>query len=142
MLLPVLCQAGPHRAGAILDRRREGEMASPREFRLRSPERDRETDEQRFARLTQMLDQVSAEIQYEKDGLQARHVAATADAGFLVEAMENDEAGSSSALRLGDLSDTIAAYQVRIEGLSQQLIFIDELRQAVAGFVETVTERN
>ncbi len=68
-------------------------------FRLRSPSRDRETDESRIGRLERLLDQLLVEIDAERSGLRNRYESVVADAAFLLESIENDRPSASSDRR-------------------------------------------
>lgn len=65
-----------------------------------------------------------------------RYEAATVDAAFLAEAMENDEAGGGSSSRMDGLAATISGYHRRVEELRRQQALVDELRGVVANFTE------
>jgi len=105
-------------------------------LKLRGPDRDRQTDARRFAELQTSFDHVSAAIEAERSGLHRRYEAATVDAAFLAEAMENDEAGGGSSSRMDGLAATISGYHRRVEELRRQQALVDELRVVVANFTE------
>ncbi len=103
-------------------------------FRTRSAERDQLTDAQRFDRLEKLLGQLAAEISAEKSGLERRYRSTTTDAAFLVEAIENDSVSSRSEERVDDLTSSILACERRLEVLSRQASFIEELKGSLPGF--------
>lgn len=65
-----------------------------------------------------------------------RYEAATVDAAFLAEAMENDEADGGSSSRMDGLAATISGYHRRVEELRRQQALVDELRRVVANFAD------
>jgi len=107
-------------------------------FRLRSPARDRETDETRLGRLAQLIDQLLAEIVAERSGLQRRYDSVVADAAFLLDSMENEAASASSRKRSDDLTSIVTAFEFRMKTLDQQQVFFTRLRQSAS--IEAMTE--
>ncbi len=110
-------------------------MASLFNFRTRSPNRDRQTDELRFQQLFRCLDQITAEIEAESAGIRNRYETVSANAAFLADAMDNDAAPSRQAGDIDRLTDAIKACHRRIGALGAQSAFVDRLRHLVDTFV-------
>jgi hypothetical protein len=100
-------------------------------FRMRSTSRNRDTDEVRFGRLTNLLDQMSAEITTERAGLAGRYRDVVANAAFLMESNEN---GEDAAAKVADLTATIRTFEARMANLASQRTFVGQLRTAVDDF--------
>jgi hypothetical protein len=100
-------------------------------FRMRSTSRNHDTDEVRFGRLTNLLDQMSAEITTERAGLAGRYRDVVANAAFLMERTEN---GEDAAAKLADLTATIRTFEARMANLASQRTFVGQLRTAVDDF--------
>ncbi|MBT1158851.1 hypothetical protein J1C56_25070 [Aminobacter anthyllidis] len=119
-------------------------MASIFAFRTRSPDRDRATDKVRFDQLARSLDQLSSEIAAERTGIRKRYEAVSANAAFLVEAMDNSEVSQRRATEMDQLTETLKTCLRRIEALGRQTEFVAELRHVLDTFVdegrETVEE--
>ncbi|AZO10058.1 MULTISPECIES: hypothetical protein [unclassified Mesorhizobium] len=111
-------------------------MASIFGFRTRNPGRDRQTDLQRFDRLAKMFDQISAEIEAEKTGLENRYRSTATNAAFLMEAMENGSASSSKSSDVNTMTDTILNYERRIAELARQNGLMKELRHSLDAIVD------
>lgn len=101
-------------------------------FRLRSPSRDRETDESRFGRLERLLDQLLAEIEFERSGLRNRYDLVIADAAFLLDSIENETASASSSRRSDELTAVVTAFELRMKNLDQQHAFLSRIRQSAS----------
>lgn len=111
-------------------------MASIFAFRTRSPDRDRKTDEARFGQLSRALDELAAGIEAERTGIRNRYEAVSANAAFLVEAMDNS---AVSVLRVGEmdqLTESLKACLRRIEVLARQKEFVSGLRHSLDIFVD------
>jgi hypothetical protein len=117
-------------------------MASIFGFRARSASRDRDTDRSRFARVTELLEQISREIASERDGLQNRYKASSADAAFLVEAMENDAVSARSSGRLDELASSIMRCEQRLAALAQQLVLVEQLRASATAIIAKALAEN
>ncbi|WP_406872424.1 hypothetical protein WHT83_22315 [Aminobacter sp. P9b] len=111
-------------------------MASIFAFRTRSPDRDRETDVTRFEQLARSLDQLTSEIDAERTGIRNRYEAVSANAAFLVEAMDNSEASSRRADDMDRWTESLKTCLRRIEALGRQTEFIAGLRHALDTFVD------
>ncbi|WP_421914801.1 hypothetical protein [Mesorhizobium sp.] len=105
-------------------------MASIFGFRSRNPARDRQTDVSRLDRLARLFDQISAEVEAERNGLENRYRAKAANAAFLVEAMENGSASGRSS-EIGDLTKSILNCERRIAVLSRQHLRMKEFRHSL-----------
>ena len=106
-------------------------MASIFGFRTRHPGRNRQTDVARFGRLIKLFDQICAEIDAEKRGLENRYQSASMNAAFLVEALENDTAPSRLSSRVGQLTNSILNHERRIAALSRQIGMVNDLRHSL-----------
>ena len=103
-------------------------------FRVRSHDRDGQTDRRRWARLRTLLTEISAELLAEKAGLQSRYDNAAADAAFSQQAVEDDGAAATAAKRIDGLTASLVAYGDRIAGLDRQLAFVARLTDEIDGF--------
>lgn len=111
-------------------------MASIFGFRSRDPARDRQTDLQRFDRLAKLFDQIAAEIEAEKTGLENRYRSTAANAAFLVEAMENGSVSASKGSDVGAMTNSILNCERRIAELARQKVLMKELRHSLDAIVE------
>ena len=115
-------------------------MASIFGFRSRDPARDRQTDLQRFDRLAKLFDQIAAEIEVEKAGLENRYKSTAANAAFLVEAMENGSASTSKGSDVSAMTNSILNCERRIAELARQKGLMKELRHSLDAIVEDGSE--
>ncbi|RWM21218.1 MAG: hypothetical protein E5X53_06805 [Mesorhizobium sp.] len=106
-------------------------MASIFGFRSRDPARDRQTDISRLDRLAKLLDQIAAEVEAEKNGLENRYRTKTTNAAFLVEAMENGAPSSSRSSEVSELTKSILNYERRIAALARQNELMKDLRHSL-----------
>ncbi|RWO91819.1 hypothetical protein [Mesorhizobium sp.] len=106
-------------------------MASIFGFRSRDPARDRQTDISRLDRLAKLLDQIAAEIEAEKNGLENRYRTKATNAAFLVEAIENGAASSSRSSEVSELTKSILNYERRIAALARQNELMNGLRHSL-----------
>lgn len=111
-------------------------MASIFGFRSRDPVRDRQTDISRLDRLAKLLDQIAAEVEAEKNGLENRYRTKATNAAFLVEAMENGAASPSTSSEVSELTKSILNYERRIATLSRQNELMKELRHSLAAIFD------
>ncbi|KUM24818.1 hypothetical protein AU467_29295 [Mesorhizobium loti] len=111
-------------------------MASIFGFRSRDPARDRQTDLQRFDRLAKLFDQIGAEIEAEKTGLENRYRSTAANAAFLVEAMENGSASTDKSSDVSAMTGAILNYERRIAELARQKGLMKELRHSLDAIVD------
>jgi hypothetical protein len=111
-------------------------MASIFGFRSRDPARDRQIDLSRFDRLAKLLDQIAAEIQAEKAGLENRYRSKATNAAFLVEAMENGAASASRSSEVSELTNSILNCERRIAELARQNRLMKELRHSLDAVID------
>ena len=111
-----------------------------RPFRTRDPRRDRETDAARTARLHAFLDEMRAEIEQERDGLQGRYKAVTERAAFSQQALELDEAGPEMSSSVDQLTRTMIDYTKRLAALEAQVVFVNTLRERAGLFPHQTDE--
>ncbi|WP_192251139.1 hypothetical protein [Mesorhizobium silamurunense] len=111
-------------------------MASIFGFRSRDPARDRQTDLQRLDRLAKLFDQISAEIEAEKTGLENRYRSTATNAAFLVEAMENGSASTDKSSDVSAMTGAILNYERRIAELTRQKGLMKELRHSLDAIVD------
>ncbi|TPI20568.1 MULTISPECIES: hypothetical protein [unclassified Mesorhizobium] len=117
-------------------------MASIFGFRSRDPARDRQTDLQRLDRLAKLFDQIAAEIEAEKTGLENRYRSTAANAAFLVEAMENGSASTSKGSDVSAMTNSILNCERRIAELVRQKGLVKELRHSLDAIVEDGADRS
>ncbi|MBZ9976181.1 hypothetical protein [Mesorhizobium sp. BR-1-1-10] len=106
-------------------------MASIFGFRSRDPARDRQTDVARLDRLAKLFEQIAAEIEAEKTGLESRYRKEATNAAFLVEAMENGFASDRRSSEVSALTQSILNSERRIAALSRQGGRMRELRHSL-----------
>lgn len=111
-------------------------MASIFAFRTRSPDRDRQADQTRFGHLSRTLEQLASEIEAERSGIRSRYEAVSANAAFLVEAMDNSEVSARGNAEMDQLTESLKSCLRRIEALGRQTEFVAEIRQLVVAFVD------
>lgn len=109
-------------------------MTSILAFRTRTPDRDQGTDRVRFEQLARSLDQLASEIEAERTGIRSRYEAVSANAAFLVEAMDNDAVSSRRAAEMDQLTEALKNCLRRIEELGRQTEFVSGLRHSVDMF--------
>jgi hypothetical protein len=100
-------------------------------FRVRSLDRDRETDRRRMQRLHQLLDELRGEMERERDGLRDRYEKVTANAAFSMLAMEEDRGSPVISSQIGDMTSTMINYASRIASLGTQIDFVADLDRRV-----------
>jgi hypothetical protein len=113
-------------------------MASIFGFRSRDPARDRQADVSRLDRLAKLFEQISAEIEAERVGLENRYRTTATNAAFLVEAMENGSASDRRSSEVSALTTSILNCERRIAALSRQDGMMKELRHSL----DTVFDEN
>jgi hypothetical protein len=121
---------------AVQQFRKTDRMASIFGFRSRDPARDRQTDLQRLDRLAKLFDQISAEIEAEKTGLENRYRSTATNAAFLVEAMENGSASMDKSSDVSAMTGAILNYERRIAELTRQKGLMKELRHSLDAIVD------
>lgn len=117
-------------------------MASIFGFRSRDPARDRQTDISRLDRLAKLLDQIAAEVEAEKNGLENRYRTKATNAAFLVEAMENGAASSSRSSEVSELTKSILNYERRIAALARQNELMKDLRHLLDAIFDESAQRS
>ena len=113
-------------------------MASIFGFRSRDPARDRQADIARLDRLAKLFEQIAAEIEAEKTGLESRYRKTATNAAFLVEAMENGSATDRRSSEVSALTESILNCERRISALARQNGMMRELRHSL----DTVFDEN
>jgi hypothetical protein len=103
-------------------------------FQTRNPNRDHETDSGRLQRLRRLLDDLSAEMERERDGLRDRYEKVAADAAFSQQALENDRVGAAVSSKIDGMTETMIRYRGRIQSLEKQIGFVTELHGQVDAF--------
>lgn len=110
-------------------------MASIFGFRSRDPARDRQTDLQRFDRLAKLLDQIAAEIEAERTGLENRYRTKATNAAFLVESMEDGSASARKSSEVDELTKSVLNCERRIAELARQNGVMKDLRHSLDAIV-------
>ncbi|TIN13969.1 MAG: hypothetical protein E5Y51_24100, partial [Mesorhizobium sp.] len=87
-------------------------------------------------RLAKLFDQISAEIEAEKTGLENRYRSTATNAAFLVEAMENGSASTDKSSDVNTMTGAILNYERRIAELTRQKGLMNELRHSLDAIVE------
>ena len=103
-------------------------------FRVRSTQRDQETDSARQAKLRGILDDFRADIAREHKGLRARYEGVAARAAFSQQALEGDLADTGMSSTVDDLTETMIHYQTRLKVLAEQIAFVTALREEAERF--------
>lgn len=103
-------------------------------FLIRNPNRDRQTDVARMTRLRQTLLQIGQEVADERAGLEKRYLAASADAAFAQERVEDGLEGTNLSARVDDLTETMINYAKRIAMLDKQIAYVDRMRKDLDDF--------
>jgi len=103
-------------------------------FRVRSRERDLETDDGRRERLGLLLDTLGAEIEREREGLRNRYDKVTADAAFSQQALEDDRADDTISSRIDELTSAMQRFTDRLASLDRQAAFVTETRDRMNAF--------
>lgn len=106
-------------------------MASIFGFRSRDPARDRQADVSRLDRLAKLFEQIAAEIEAERVGLENRYRTTSTNAAFLVEAMENGSSSDRRSSEVSALTTSILNCERRIAALSRQDGMMKELRHSL-----------
>ncbi|RVC25082.1 hypothetical protein EN879_07565 [Mesorhizobium sp. M7A.F.Ca.AU.002.02.1.1] len=106
-------------------------MASIFGFRSRDPARDRQADVSRLDRLAKLFEQIAAEIEAERTGLENRYRTTSTNAACLVEAMENGSASDKRSSEVSALTQSILNCERRIAALSRQDGMMKELRHSL-----------
>jgi hypothetical protein len=102
-------------------------------FRVRSRERDRETDVTRATRLHDLLDDLRLEIERERNGLRDRYESVSERAAFSQQALEDGRSSAISTV-IDDLTDIMMRYSARLKALEEQMDFVTGLRRQADSF--------
>ncbi|WP_315924572.1 hypothetical protein [Mesorhizobium sp. SP-1A] len=105
-----------------------------RPFRVRSLQRDSETDSGRLADLCRFLDDFRAAIVQERDGLRARQQSVADRAAFSQQSLEEDQPDAAMSTAVDRLTDAMMRYDVRLRALERQIDFVTEMRAQVDRF--------
>lgn len=103
-------------------------------FRMRSPDRDRQSDLARMNRIRSVLDEVRGEIEREQEGFTRRYEATAADAAFQLESMESDGAASEETAAIDEKTETLKKYMARMAFLEKQIAMIHSVEEVVSQF--------
>ncbi|MGC4024068.1 MAG: hypothetical protein QM744_02170 [Mesorhizobium sp.] len=107
-------------------------------FRIRNPQRDKQTDADRFKHLATVIDETIAEIASEQDGLDRRYKSSQSDAALLMMASDNDDVTETHAhARLSSLESTIIACEERLKELGAQKDLLQKLREELDTLLAT-----
>jgi hypothetical protein len=106
-------------------------MSSVREFRFRSPERNRESDERRIALIQKIVSSAVADATAEATGIRARIAQAQRSLIFPVERVPSSEGEAASRRAdLMRLEQQLLAAEVRLLELRDHLAFLRNLEFA------------
>ena len=108
-------------------------------FRIRSAQRDGETDRTRFERLSQMVAKLGDEIENECAGLERRYSETKTSAAFAQATLEN-EGDSTISTKIDDLTSSMLRYEARIEALGRQKTFVTGIGKSIADFAAATAE--
>lgn len=108
-------------------------------LRFRSRERDDATDARRFGRLTRLLNELTDEIYVERCGLERQYKSETADAAFLLEAIENDGMPVRSNDRVRALTNSIINCERRLDFLKRKAAVLCDFRKALSDLAKQTT---
>lgn len=103
-------------------------------FRIRSKDRDRDTDRRRLDRLAEMSTSLFHEARREREGIRRRYEAAVGDAAFAMEAQtaENDQRKLDG--RIDDLTETVLSCEARLRDLDVQADFYKDILERIAAY--------
>lgn len=105
-------------------------------FRVRSRQRDRSTDEDRFESLLQAVRKLQGDATNEMTGLTKRYERTSSDAAFALVEEENE--GSGDADRIGELTETIMNYEERLKYLERQIAYFAQLERDISVAAESI----
>jgi hypothetical protein len=105
-------------------------MSSVREFRFRSPERNRETDERRIALIQKVVSSTVADARAEASGLRDRIAQAQRSLIFPVERVPRSEGDESRRADVARLEKQLLAAELRLVELRDHLAFLRNLEFA------------
>ncbi|MFZ2100479.1 MAG: hypothetical protein WAU86_07930 [Oricola sp.] len=107
-------------------------------FKVRSRQRDRSTDETRLEGLLQFLGKLTGEAKSELDGLKKRYDQASADAAFACMEEENEGSSKGASDRIGVLTETIMNYADRVRHLERQVAYFEQLERDISAAADTI----
>lgn len=113
----------------------------PFSFRLRSVQRDIETDELRLQRLGRMAAQIRTEIQSEIEGLERRYEGIAASAAFAQQGFESDGTRKDLSAKVQELTGSMMLYTRRMTFLGRQWAFISRVEKDITAFRESITRQ-
>lgn len=115
----------------------QGTFERSKPFMMRSADRDRRTDLERWERLSIAanrmdgeLEQLIKEIEGERNGLEARHRKYVEDAAFSLQAFENDD-GNHLSLKADQMAGAMKQLSARLNHLALQAVVIADARRRV-----------
>jgi predicted RNase H-like nuclease (RuvC/YqgF family) len=99
-------------------------------FRTRNPQRDRDTDAERFRALRGTLEDLASQIRREEEGLKNRYERVRDQAAFTVQSLDN---GATASLkeRADALTVSLAQCEARLAALKAQLAYLARLSAEV-----------
>jgi predicted nucleic acid-binding Zn-ribbon protein len=100
-------------------------------FRSRSPQRDRETDQARLARIHQTVRTCVTNAESELNGLRARLEKAQHSASMLVGNIDNNEHDEASRSELRSAEERLLATERRIVQLKDHIAALQRIANAV-----------
>jgi hypothetical protein len=103
-------------------------------FRVRSAERDRNSDANRLLRLSQIIADLRGEMDREQNGLRDRYDKMTTNAAFSQLALEEGGGDANMSSRLGEMTETMIHYGDRLSSLDRQIHFLNDLDQQITRF--------
>ncbi|AZN72623.1 hypothetical protein D5400_16300 [Georhizobium profundi] len=103
-------------------------------FRIRSRDRDKETDRRRLDRLAELSTTLFHEVRRESDGIRRRYEAAVGDAAFAMEAQAAESDQRKLEGRIDDLTDTVLSCEARLRDLDVQAEFYQDILQRIATY--------
>jgi hypothetical protein len=107
-------------------------MFSQRLFRFRSPERNREVDNRRFALIQKAARTALAEAEAEANGLGARIAKARRALIFLKEHREAENSQPTSDVELGSIERSLLTAEGRLEQLREHISVLSKLEEAAS----------
>ena len=107
-------------------------MFSPRVFRFRSPERNREVDNRRFALIQKAARTALAEAEAEANGLGARIAKARRALIFLKEHREAENSQPTSDVELASIERSLLTAEGRVEQLRDHIVVLSKFEEAAS----------
>jgi hypothetical protein len=107
-------------------------MFSPRLFRFRSPERNREVDNRRFALIQKAARTALAEAEAEANGLGARIAKARRALIFLKEHREAENSQPTNDVELASIERSLLTAEGRLEQLRGHIAVLSKFEEAAS----------